>query len=504
MEKKDYPLALFALIALVVAGLACDLGKIGGEDQKASPLPQASQPTPTITQPKVSQVTTPMPWPTSTPTSQPSPTPVPTFTPSATLTPTSKPPTPTATPTNTATVPPPPPPPPLADIQFWVDDDNIPAGWCTMVHWQVVHVKAYLVDGQPRVGENGSFQTCPCWEERHTLHVVKADNSEQDFELTIHVYGECAAPPPPPEPPEPEEPKPTPNLKDKLYYFSGGEGWRCAEACEPEDISTLLAIRGHDECEYMGAEGVLCLYGFTPGEVVNLELLSPAGGDPFSSTVVYGDSNCPFPDGVEDDGFCISRIWLPIGIPTGQWDVHAVITDDGQIQILDLFTVDPHNVGEPSINTMPFTHRNPNLINPFESHWCDNYLPGDPVIVHGANFEPGQRLPLGIYYETGQYENDLPRLDHRETRVVRIDGNGDFTTVLQALSTPGTYWVVAVTDLLDSEVINPEYDNWVDCYRTEGATGAAFGHLRGRPTRSRFDRALARFGRWPNLDLCDS
>jgi hypothetical protein len=141
------------------------------------------------------------PTPTYTPTGTAKP-PTPTYTPTGTA----KPPTPTYTPTPTGT--PTMPPPPPADIQFWADSDNIPAGSCTTVHWHVAHVKAYWVDGHPGAGDDGSFQACPCQEETHTLHVAKVDGSEQDLAVTIHVSGECAAPPPPPPPTEGPPPPP--------------------------------------------------------------------------------------------------------------------------------------------------------------------------------------------------------------------------------------------------------------------------------------------------------
>jgi hypothetical protein len=151
--------------------------------------------TPTYTPTRTAEPTPPTPTGTAKP-------PTPTYTPTGTA----KPPTPTftPTPTGTPTMPPPPPPteappPPSADIQFWADNDNIQAGSCTTVRWHVANVKAYWVDGNPGAGDNGSFQTCPCQEETHTLHVVGADGSEQDFPLTIHISGECAAPPPPPQ-----------------------------------------------------------------------------------------------------------------------------------------------------------------------------------------------------------------------------------------------------------------------------------------------------------------
>ena len=87
--------------------------------------------------------------------------------------------------------PPPMPPLPEAEIRLWADEDNVRAGSCTMIRWHVSGVRAYWVDGQPGMGDDGSRQVCPCEAETHTLHVVKADNSEQDFRVTIQVRGQC-------------------------------------------------------------------------------------------------------------------------------------------------------------------------------------------------------------------------------------------------------------------------------------------------------------------------
>jgi hypothetical protein len=171
--------------------------------------------------------------------------PTPTYTPTGTA----KPPTPTytPTPTGTPTIPPPPPateaPPPLpADIQFWADSDNIPAGSCTTVHWHVAHVKAYWVDGNPGAGDDGGFQACPCQEEMHTLHVVKQDNSEQDLAVTIHVSGECAAPPPPPPtegPPPPPPPQDTtgPSFSGIGVTKKGCKFYGYADVSDPSGVA---------------------------------------------------------------------------------------------------------------------------------------------------------------------------------------------------------------------------------------------------------------------------
>ncbi len=126
----------------------------------------------------------------------------PTGTPTSTPTITSQPPTPTSTPTATT------PPPPPADIRLWVDNENIEAGSCTSVHWHVSNVNAYWINGQPGAGDDGSFQTCPCQDETHTLRAVKRDGSEQILSVTIRVSGQCQAPPPPQDTTPPPVPSP--------------------------------------------------------------------------------------------------------------------------------------------------------------------------------------------------------------------------------------------------------------------------------------------------------
>jgi hypothetical protein len=91
----------------------------------------------------------------------------------------------------------------------------------------VSNVQAYWVNGQPGAGDDGSFQTCPCQDETHTLRVAKRDGSEQSLSVTIRVSGQCQAPPPPQDttpPPVPSPLKPSGNLpscfKDVILRWS--------------------------------------------------------------------------------------------------------------------------------------------------------------------------------------------------------------------------------------------------------------------------------------------
>ena len=143
-----------------------------------------------------------------------------------------------------------------SDVRLWADDDNLSAGSCTTVHWHVTNVQAYWVNGQGGAGDEGSLQTCPCQTETHTLHVVKADNSEQDLHVTIHVFGECAAPPPPPEEPppfvvvDPELPEADlsgPDIGDVSFRAEGlaGSGCRVYARTGVSDASGVSWVRLH-------------------------------------------------------------------------------------------------------------------------------------------------------------------------------------------------------------------------------------------------------------------
>jgi RNA polymerase sigma-70 factor (ECF subfamily) len=130
--------------------------------------------------------------------------PRPTSTVLPTFTPTPVPPTSTPAPTRTPTPPPTPvptlPPPtltptPVPIIEFWADATTIPAGTCTTIRWKTEHVQAVFFDGDGVPG-TGSYQTCPCEDETHTLDVTLLDDSHDVRQITIHVTGSCVSPTP--------------------------------------------------------------------------------------------------------------------------------------------------------------------------------------------------------------------------------------------------------------------------------------------------------------------
>ena len=188
-----------------------------------SEIAQIISPTPTSTPLPPPEITVTPTETTETPTPTPTGTTTPTETPTSTLTPepptatfTVEPPTPTFTPTFTPT-------PPPADIRLWADQDTIQAGSCTTVRWHVSNINAYWVDGKPGAGDDGSFQTCPCQNETHTLRATLKDGSEQNLSLTIHVSGQCQAPADTTSPSVPTPLKPKgdlPCVKDVILRWS--------------------------------------------------------------------------------------------------------------------------------------------------------------------------------------------------------------------------------------------------------------------------------------------
>jgi hypothetical protein len=112
----------------------------------------------------------------------PTPTLTPTSTPTSTLTST---PTPQYMPTDTPT-----PQPVDSIVNFWTDDETIPAGDCTTLQWQTENVKSVFLDGDGVQGVGGKTY-CPCTDETHTLTVYFVDDTRKDYTVQLLVTGEC-------------------------------------------------------------------------------------------------------------------------------------------------------------------------------------------------------------------------------------------------------------------------------------------------------------------------
>jgi hypothetical protein len=94
-----------------------------------------------------------------------------------------------------------------AVIQFWADPPEIQAGSCTTIHWHVENVQTVIFGGinQPL---DGSYQDCLCANQRYTLTVVHADNTEEKRAVDIAVSGACVTPVPPQDTTPPDAPTP--------------------------------------------------------------------------------------------------------------------------------------------------------------------------------------------------------------------------------------------------------------------------------------------------------
>lgn len=110
----------------------------------------------------------------------------PTVTPTSTLTP-----TPTFTPTPSVT----PTPIPSAEVSFWVEQDTITSGECTVLHWDVEHATGVYLDGEGVAG-HATRQVCPTNTTTYNLH-VEAPSGTVDRSVTVTVSAPVDTTPPP-------------------------------------------------------------------------------------------------------------------------------------------------------------------------------------------------------------------------------------------------------------------------------------------------------------------
>jgi len=119
----------------------------------------------------------------------------------------------TPPPSEDRTEPVPPTAPPKATIRFWADPQQIAAGDCTTIRWQVENASRVILEGaeQPL---SGSFRDCLCENKLYTMRVFNLDGSETRETLEVRVTGSCVTPQPPvsppPSPPADTTPPPVP------------------------------------------------------------------------------------------------------------------------------------------------------------------------------------------------------------------------------------------------------------------------------------------------------
>ncbi len=103
--------------------------------------------------------------------------------------------------------------PAKATIRFWADPQQIAAGDCTTIRWQVEDASRVIFEGaeQPLTG---ALRDCLCENKLYTLRVFNLDGTEERRTLEVRVTGSCVTPqppvPPPPSPPADTTPPPVP------------------------------------------------------------------------------------------------------------------------------------------------------------------------------------------------------------------------------------------------------------------------------------------------------
>jgi hypothetical protein len=131
------------------------------------------------------------PVPTTVPTGVPTavPTAVPTSVPTAV--PTGTPVPSTSTPVATDT------PVPAAEVSFWVEDDSITSGECTVLHWDVENATAVFVD-DVSVARHGTQTICPAATTTYNLRVeAPAGNVNRSVVVTVSAAVDTTPPPVP-------------------------------------------------------------------------------------------------------------------------------------------------------------------------------------------------------------------------------------------------------------------------------------------------------------------
>lgn len=128
-------------------------------------------------------------------------------------------------------------------VDFYADPATINAGSCSTIQWNVTTLETVSVYfGGDLVGASGSYQTCPCASETHTLRVVKADGSAEDYYATVNVTGSCNVEPPTTVPPTvapPPSDTTGPSINSASVYWTGCSLYGAADVTDPSGVSDV-------------------------------------------------------------------------------------------------------------------------------------------------------------------------------------------------------------------------------------------------------------------------
>lgn len=232
-------------------------------------------------------------------------------------------------------------------------------------------------------------------------------------------------------------------LRDELFFSPGGGiPTSCTLIFENEYPPTrptfLLGSVFADFANF-------CLFGLPLDEIIELALYDP--GLQFLGSLTFRavenpDDSPPY-NLISGDGDTVGSAWVIDGVtvmetfitmsggtPFGQW--HAVAD-----------SATAHREGAVTVETQ---NRNWYVVGPQEGYDPFGAVPpvraGDIVVVTGTGFDPGQIIPMGVYYVTGETGTVV------YSQLITIAANGRFSLrlVIEDSDPPGIYQVVLGTD----------------------------------------------------------
>ena len=239
----------------------------------------------------------------------------------------------------------------------------------------------------------------------------------------------------PTQPPPPTAvPKPIANLKKELFFALGGGGGGGPECDEPPQTNLPTVQQGIPFHDF----NYICIRDFPVDGTITVTLEAPNG-------TVYSDF---FEFEGNEDGMINQAIllWLPVGLPTGEWNV---VASSANAQASDSLIV-PNVLDVPAISVIPDLN-----INPFQSRHCETYSAGEQVEILGANFPPTSKFRIGIYKDSEE-KNTLGGTIVRfvNETLITTDSQGEFQTsvVIDESYSAGRYYVFTAIDQITNTI----------------------------------------------------